>query len=74
MIEMVVPTMLTLKDAAARTGLSYSFLRCLCLQNRVVHIHAGESGSGKYLINFESLIDYLNTGDQESSEEGENQC
>lgn len=74
MIELAVPTMLTINETIAKlkengTVLSYSFLRTLCLQNRVVHIHVGESGSGKYLINFESLIEYLNTGDHE---EGEN--
>lgn len=56
-----VPTMLSIKEAAGRTGLSYDALRRLCLQHRIAHIRVGSRG-GKYLINFESLINYLNTG------------
>ena len=54
-----VPEMVTLKEASARTHLSYDYLRILCLQKRIVFIRTGS----KYLINFEALIDYLNKGD-----------
>lgn len=58
-IEMI-PEMITLRDASGRTGISYDWLRKLCLQGKLVHIRAGS----KYLVNFGKLIEYLNTGDQ----------
>ncbi len=51
-----VPTMLTIKDCASKTGLSYDFIRKLCLRNEIIHIKAGN----KFLINFEKFIDFLN--------------
>ena len=58
-IEMI-PEMITLRDASGRIGISYDWLRKLCLQGKLVHIRAGS----KYLVNFGKLIEYLNTGDQ----------
>ena len=58
-IIQMVPTMLTLQETSSRTGVSYDWLRKLCLQGKIVHIRCGN----KYLINFEKLVDYLNTGD-----------
>lgn len=58
-IEMV-PEMITLKEASNRTGVSYDWLRKLCIQGKIVHIRAGT----KYLVNFGKLIKYLNEGDQ----------
>ena len=55
---MTIPTMLTLKEAAQKTGLSYDCLRKLCLQNKIVYIRAG----CKFLINQEKLVEYLNGG------------
>lgn len=54
----VVPVMLTIDQAREKTGLSYDFLRKLCLQGKIVSIRAGS----KYLINQDALITYLNTG------------
>ena len=51
-----IPTMYTLNQASAATGLSYDFLRKLCLSKKIVHIRAGT----KILVNMEKLIDYLN--------------
>lgn len=51
-----IPTMKTIKEAAAETGLSYDFIRKLCLQKRIVCIKAG----CKYLINMEKLSEFLN--------------
>lgn len=48
--------MLSLKQAAAETGLSYYCLRNLCLENKVAHITSGT----KYLINADRLEEYLN--------------
>jgi excisionase family DNA binding protein len=56
MDERTVPTMLTLREAAKRTGLSYDFLRKLCLRGEIVHVRAG----AKFLVNFEKLLDFLN--------------
>ncbi len=56
-----VPTMWTLRKAGEATGLSYDFLRKLCLSNSVVYVKAGT----KYLVNMEKLIEFLNSGDGE---------
>ena len=53
----LIPQMVTLKEAAARTGLSYDFLRKACLHGSIVHIRCGS----KFLINFDKLVEYLNT-------------
>ena len=53
----LVPEMIPLKEASFRTGLSYDFLRKLCLTGKIVHIRAGS----KYLVNFGKLCEYLNT-------------
>lgn len=51
-------TMLTLKEAAKKTGLSYNQLRLWCHQNRIIYIRCGN----KFYVNYDRLIDYLNTG------------
>lgn len=51
-----IPQMLTIKDAAERTGLANFYIRQLCLQNKIIHVKAGR----KYLINFDKLIEFLN--------------
>lgn len=55
---MTIPTMLTLKEAAEKTGLSYDCLRKMCLQKKIVYITAGK----KFLVNEEKLVEYLNNG------------
>ena len=66
MIDHRIPTMLPIREAASQTGLSYDFIRKLCLENRIVFIRAGK----KYLINMDMFVDYLNgkdnTGDREA--------
>ena len=52
-----VPTMVTLKEAAARTGMSYDFLRKGCLSEQFAHVRCGS----KILINFDKLVETLNT-------------
>ena len=54
--RMAIPTMVTIKEAAEKTGLSYYYIRKLCLEKKVVHIMAGR----KVLINQEKLINFLN--------------
>ncbi len=53
-----VPEMIPLREASSRTGLSYDFLRKLCLTGRIVFIRAGS----KYLVNFGKLCEFLNEG------------
>ena len=55
--DAVIPEMIPIKEVCQRTGLSYNYLRTACLQGKIAHIRAGS----KYLINFDRLIDYLNT-------------
>lgn len=61
---MTIPTMVTIKEAAGQTGLSYDYLRKLCLQKKIVHVRAG----CKILINLDKLVEYLNTGETEKNE------
>lgn len=51
-----IPVMLTIGQAADKTGLSYDFLRKLCLQGEIAFVKVGS----KYLINQEKLVDFLN--------------
>lgn len=53
-------TMITLKEAADRTGLSYKYLREGCLEGRLVHIRSGN----KFFVNYEKLQEYLDRGDK----------
>ena len=53
-----VPEMIPLREASSRTGLSYDFLRKLCLMDEIVFIRSGN----KYLVNFGKLCEYLNNG------------
>ncbi len=58
MENLKIPTMETLREASHQTGLSYDYLRKLCITGKIVHIRAG----CKILINMEKLIEFLNTG------------
>ena len=60
---MVCPTMVTLNEASAQSGLSYDYLRKLCLQKKIVYVRAG----CKYLVNLERLVEYLNRGEKEDT-------
>lgn len=53
-----VPTMVTIREAARRTGVSYDFIWKLCRSNQIVYVKAGK----KFLVNFEKFVDFLNTG------------
>lgn len=54
-----MPIMVPIKQAASITGLSYSCIRNLCLQNKIVFIRSGN----KYFINIKKFMEYLNTGE-----------
>lgn len=58
----VPPQMLTIKETAAKTGLSYDFIRKLCLQRKIVFIRTG----AKYLVNYDRFIDFLNEGEMQN--------
>lgn len=53
-----IPHMVTLKEAAELTGLSYDYLRKGCIRSEIVHIRTG----AKFLINLDKLIEKLNGG------------
>lgn len=55
----MIPEMVTINECSVRTGVSYDWIRKMCIQGRIVHIRCGT----KYLINFGKFLDYLNTGD-----------
>lgn len=57
-VNEMIPEMITIKETATRTGLSYEFIRKLCLNNEIVHVRTGK----RYLVNFNRFIDYLNEG------------
>jgi excisionase family DNA binding protein len=54
-----IPIMLKIHEAATKFNLSYHFTRQLVLQKKVKYVKAGK----KYLVNEQSLIDYLNEGE-----------
>lgn len=58
MEDMKIPTMLTICQAAEKANLSPYFVRKLVHENRIFYVKSG----CKYLINFERLLEYLNTG------------
>lgn len=62
-----VPTMLTIRAAADKTGLSYDFIRKLCAQEKITFIKAGS----KFLVNFEKLVEYLDQGEKVAYDDGE---
>lgn len=57
-----VPRMLTMREASRETGLSYNHIRSLSKNGKIVSIRAGN----RILINREKLIDYLNSGKEQS--------
>lgn len=58
MQEIKIPTMVGIREAANKTGLSYDCIYKLCLQKKIVFVRAGK----KYLINLEKFVEYLNRG------------
>lgn len=58
-----IPTMLTIKQTAELTGLAQHYVRQLCLQNKICYVKAGN----RYLINLERFVEFLDTGESETS-------
>ena len=59
--EISLPVMLPITKAVNESGLSYKWLKRLCDEGKIPHIKSGN----RILINFDRLIDYLNTGERE---------
>ncbi|MCX4298423.1 MAG: excisionase family DNA-binding protein [Lachnospiraceae bacterium] len=57
------PRMRTIDEVSKLTGLSYTFIRKLCLNGKIVHVKTGR----KYLVNLDKFYEYLNTGDKQEN-------
>lgn len=58
--EIDIPCMITINEAAQIVKLAKYHIRQLVLQDKVKYVKAGR----KYLLNLDSLIDYLKNGDK----------
>lgn len=67
MIDMI-PEMCSLKDASKRTGLSYNYLRHLCIDDSIPHIRIGSGRNAHIKVNLTALCKFLN-GNGRSSDE-----
>lgn len=56
-----VPRMVDLIEARRLTGLSIPFLRHKFRASELVGVRCGVSNNGKILLNWDRLVDYLNT-------------
>jgi len=54
-----LPVMLTMKEVTEKTGFPYSTVRRWAKQGKIKYTKIGK----RFYINFNSLCDYLNTGD-----------
>lgn len=59
-----VPEMVTIADASKRSGIRYEAIRGMCITGAVVCIRIGR----KYLINWDSMLRYLKTGEKQRHE------
>ena len=57
--EMQIPKMLSIAQTAKVIGLTKHYVRQLVLQDKIKYVCSGV----KYLVNVDSLINYLNNGD-----------
>ena len=57
--EKKIPIMITIKEATIESNLPEHFIRSLCWNNKIKTVRAGR----RYLINRNSLIDFLNSGE-----------
>lgn len=69
MEKTTIPKMKTIKEVSKIVGLAEYHVRQLVKQNKINFIRAGK----KYLINLESLIDYLNNGEVETEAKEQNE-
>ena len=59
-----LPRMRTIKESAEKTGLAVYFVRQLVKQGKIKYVCAGR----KCLVNLDSLIEYLNNGENHKDE------
>lgn len=55
-MDKMIPRMVTIKEAAAATGLAEYHVRQLCKNGKISTVKTGK----KYLVNLDRFIDYLN--------------
>lgn len=64
MTDQKIPTMLTIPQILERfPALNYNFVRRLCIENKICYVRVGR---GRYLINLEKFVDWLN-GDEKGA-------
>lgn len=64
MTDQKIPTMLTIPQIVERfPTLNYNFVRRLCVENKICYVRGGR---GRYLINLEKFVDWLN-GDEKGA-------
>lgn len=63
-----IPTMKSISECSEIAGLAKYHVRQLVLQDKIKYVKAGR----KYLVNLESLIEYLNNGETQVKTELEN--
>ena len=54
-----IPTMVTIREVANQTGLSYDYIRKICIHDKIVYVKAG----AKRLVNLDILRRHLNRGE-----------
>ena len=54
-----IPTMVTIREVANQTGLSYDYIRKICMQDKIVYVKDG----AKRLVNLDILRRHLNRGE-----------
>ncbi len=59
------PSMLPIKEAAQKSGMTPSSIRALIKAGKIVHINTGR----KYLINWDRFMEYLNQGERAPDEQ-----
>ncbi len=59
MVGEMIPEMVTVREAARRTGISYDAIRKMCVTGEIAHIRIGD-GRGKILVNLDRFVEYLN--------------
>lgn len=63
--EIDIPCMITINEAAQIVKLAKYHIRQLVLQDKVKYVKSGR----KYLLNLDSLVNYLKNGDTEERKE-----
>lgn len=59
--DIQLPKMISINEAAKASNMSYSSIRQLCIEGKIHYIRVGVNSShGKYLINQNSLFNFLN--------------